>query len=477
MFVGRDAELQRLIELSKKKTASLVVITGRRRIGKSTLAEKFGESYDNFFEFQGLAPANNISKEEQLKNFALQLKTSFDIPVPVLSDWADAFHYLASLTKSGKTLIFLDEISWMASGSPDFPGKLKVAWDTKFKKNKNIMIILCGSVSSWIDKNILNDTDFVGRISLEITLEELNLSECNEFWGSKKDYISSVEKLKILSVTGGVPKYLEEIDNKKTAEENIYNLCFRKGGMLVNEFDKIFNETFNKRAAIYQSILNILKDRKSTVQEIAEQLQKKQNGDISEYLYELDLSGFIKREYIYTYDGKKSRLSKYRIKDNYVRFYLKYIEPVKDKINSGLFEYNSLNSLSNWPVIAGFQFENLVLNNLPDVLERLNIKLASVVSASPFFQNATTNTKGACQIDLLIHTKFDTLYVCEIKFQKRIEGNVITELKEKIKVLKKPKNVSVRPVLIYAGELSEEVSFSGYFDKMVSVSELIERKR
>jgi len=135
----------------------------------------------------------------------------------------------------------------------DFPGKLKIAWDTRFKKNDHLVLVLCGSASSWIDKNILKDTDFVGRISLEINLEELPLADCNKFW-QKKNLISSMEKLKLLSVTGGVPKYLEEINIKENAEENIKKMCFDKGGILVKEFEKIFNDIFNKRAKIYKKI-------------------------------------------------------------------------------------------------------------------------------------------------------------------------------------------------------------------------------
>src|SRR5438128_884718 len=80
-----------------------------------------------------------------------------------------------------------------------------------FKKNSELMLIVCGSISAWIDKNILISTGFVGRIDLELTLHELSLFECNEFWGERKEQISAYEKFKILSLTGGIPRYLEII--------------------------------------------------------------------------------------------------------------------------------------------------------------------------------------------------------------------------------------------------------------------------
>ncbi|OQY49589.1 MAG: hypothetical protein B6240_02995 [Desulfobacteraceae bacterium 4572_87] len=107
MFFGRNVELRKLHDLSDKKTASLVVVKGRRRIG------------------------------EQMKNI-------FDIPALPLENWSDAFSHLASHTRSGSVLILLDEISWMAGKSSDFAGKLKIAWDTKFKKNNRLILVLCG---------------------------------------------------------------------------------------------------------------------------------------------------------------------------------------------------------------------------------------------------------------------------------------------------------------------------------------------
>jgi len=108
----------------------------------------------------------------------------------------------AGLTSTGKHLILLHEISWMGGEDKDFAGKLKGAWDNHFKKNDALNLVLCGSVTTWIEENILQDKGFVGRVSLDIVLKELSLPEANEFW-RKAPSISATEKLKILSVTGG----------------------------------------------------------------------------------------------------------------------------------------------------------------------------------------------------------------------------------------------------------------------------------
>jgi uncharacterized protein len=289
----------------------------------------------------------------------------------------------------------------------------------------------------------------------------------------KKNLISSMEKLKLLSVTGGVPKYLEEINIKESAEENIKKMCFDKGGILVKEFEKIFNDIFNKRAKIYKKIVKALSKQNCSVSEIAKLTGRPRNGDISEYLHDLEVSGFIKRDYVYNFKGKQSGLSKYRIKDNYLRFYLKYIDPVKAKIEQGLFQYTGIENLPGWNSIIALQFENLVMHNIPAVIKYIGIDFNSIISASPYFQNLTKTNKGACQIDLLIQTKFNTLYLCEIKFQKKINRNVINEIDKKIATLKRPKNISIRPVLIYEGEISESVVKSDFFDKTIHFGKLL----
>lgn len=472
MFYGRESELQQLKALLKKETASLVVMRGRRRIGKSTLVEKFAESFGLFCEFQGLAPRSGLKDDDQRRNFSEQMGKIFKIPPLQLDHWTEAFAHLASHTRKGRTLIFLDEISWMAGGDSDFLGKLKIAWDTEFKKNPRLVLVLCGSVSSWIDNNILRDADFVGRVSLEINLQELPLKDCHEFWRDKKGRISSMEKAKILCAVGGVPKYLEEVDFSASSEKNIQRLFFKKSGLLFNEFDKIFSDIFSQRAPRYKDIVEVLVSGKCSALEIAKKLGLPQNGDITEYLTDLEKSDFLSRDYTWQFDGKKSRISRYRIRDNYLRFYLKYVEPVREKINSGLYEPRGLESLKNWPLIFGFQFENLILNNLGVVLNYLEIDPNSVISASPYFQRKTRN-KGACQIDLLIHTKFSTLYLCEIKFRIRIGKEVINEMIQKINLLKRPKGMSIRPVLICEGEISDDILESGFFDRIISFKDLL----
>lgn len=276
-FIGRKRELHLLNDLFKKKSASLVVIRGRRRIGKSRLAQEFAKRIPHFV-FSGLPPNGVISAIDQREEFARQMRHAMKIPLPRADDWGDLFWHLSQQTQKGKVVIVLDEISWMGSRDPTFLGKLKIAWDLYFKNNPELILILCGSISSWIEKNILSSTGFMGRVSLDIILEELPLHECNEFWNSEQQKVSPFDKFKILSVIGGVPRYLEEILTNQSAENNIQKLCFQKEGFLFNEFERIFSDLFSNRSAIYKKIVERLANGACELKDVYEALNVEKAG-------------------------------------------------------------------------------------------------------------------------------------------------------------------------------------------------------
>lgn len=471
-FIGRKHELETLNRFLKKKTASLIVIRGRRRIGKSRLIEEFAKPY-HFYSFSGIPPTAKTTAQSQRDEFASQLSKQ-DFPKVKADDWNDLFWILADKVKKGRIIILLDEISWMGSLDPDFLGKLKNAWDLHFKKNPQLILFLCGSASSWIEKNILGNTGFVGRISFTLALNELPLKDCKQFWAEKSPLISAMEKLKILSVTGGIPRYLEEINPCLSAEDNIKNICFTKGALLVDEFDRIFSSLFLRNSESYKKIVDVLATGDKEFTEICEALNIELSGRILEYLEELELSGFVKRDY--TWDiksGDDAKLSKYRLSDNYLRFYLKHIDKYKTKIERDSFHFKSLSSLPGWDTIIALQFENLVLNNRQYIQQVLGIKSEDIISENPFFQHKTTRQPG-CQIDYMVQTKFGSLYVCEIKFSKHpIGSKIIDEMKQKIEKIKRPKGLSCRPVLIHVNGVHDSVIESGYFSDIIDFSEAL----
>jgi AAA+ ATPase superfamily predicted ATPase len=470
-FVGREEELKELKLLLNKKSSSLVVINGRRRIGKSRLVREFAKK-QNLYILSGIPPTEKTTAQSQREEFARQLNEHFSLPGLKATDWGDLFTLFAKQVSRGKVVLLLDEITWMGFLDPDFLGKLKTAWDLYFSQNSNLILILCGSVSSWIEKNILNSKGFMGRVSLTLHVKELTISECNKFLNLLGFRSGPYECFKMLSVTGGIPRYIEEMQPILGAEENVKRLCFKKSGILFNEFNEIFHDLFSKRSVLYQKIVELLVNGNLEFNEICEKLKVEKSGVMSEYLVELIKAGFIRRDFTWNIkDNQVSNLSYYRLSDNYVRFYLKYIEKNRERIESGHFANRSLSSLPGWTSIIGLQFENLVLNNREFIWKKLNINPEDIVSDNPFFQRKTAKVAG-CQVDYLIQTRLNTLYACEIKFSKQeIKYDIISEVQEKLKKLSLPRGFSYFPVLIHVNGVSESVIDAGYFLECIDFSE------
>lgn len=343
-----------------------------------------------------------------------------------------------------------------------------------FSKNPHLIIALCGSVSSWIEKNILSSTGFLGRITLDLQLEELPLEVCNAFWYPKEKRITSYEKFKLLSVIGSVPFYLEQIKPNLPAEKNIQDLCFTKGGILVREFDEIFSDLFSRAKASHKEIVVCLANGPKDLMQICKELEKSLGGIISKHLDELLKAGFIKRDF--TWDlkqGKVGKLSRFRLSDNYLRFYLKYIAPNRFNFEKDGFS-TSITQLPGWEGIMGLQFENLVVHNRKTLWRLLGLSQEEIVMEGPFFQSPTTRQAG-CQIDYMIQTRFQNLYLCEIKFSKKpVSFKIIEEMEKKRENLKFPKNFSIRPVLIHVNGVDESVLDERYFDKIIDFSQLLD---
>ena len=473
VFYGREELLEQLGDLLKKRTASLVTCRGRRRIGKSTLVEEFARRNRlKFLKLEGLSPRESDTNDKQLAAFSRQLGAITGRREKQAANWFDAFARLDAVIEDVPTVVFLDEISWMGKYDPDFPGELKYAWDNRLKKHDRLIMVICGSVSTWITKNILKSKGFVGRPSLNLVVGELPLADCLKFWGCKAPRVSDAEMFDILSVVGGVPKYLELVDTSASAETNIRKLCFTPGGLLTEEFHDIFDDVFDGRRTIERRILRTLAESSKTGAEIADQLGVDNNGHFQESLEALEIAGFVARDGgLNPETGKAARLVRYRISDNYTRFFLKYVEPVEDTVRKGLFRFTSLAQLPGWNTILGLQFECLVLNNLPELLKRMGLSDVLILSAAPYRKRAHARGEG-CQIDLLLMSS-RTWWVVEIKRRREIGVEIIDEVSRKVENLKVKPGVSVRTALVYCGELSPAVPAEGFFDILTDAHDLL----
>lgn len=473
-FFGREAQMEKLESLWRKSTGSFVVVAGRRRIGKSTLVEEFAaRSGCDFIEIAGLAPDERMTNQRQIDNFCERLAKATGLPEAKADCWAKAFDALeAALRRRGRVIVFLDEISWMGKYDSSFAAYLKNAWDTQFSKHNRLVFVVAGSVSAWINRNIQKSRGFVGRISLDFTLRELSLSECLGFWGRRAARTSSRDVLDLLSVTGGVPKYLNEIDPSLSPDENVRRMCYDPDGYLFKDFDRIFDDVFGGSLASKKRILIALAEGPASVSELAQKFGSDPNGHLSRDLGELEEAGFVAGATGRNpATGKNVREVRYRLSDNYTRFYLRYVLPKKEAIGQGLYKYGSLDRLPGWDALMGLQFENLVLNNIATLAPLIGLVGKNIESAAPYFRSGRKTGEGV-QIDYLVQLPRCT-YIVEIKRKNRIGKSIEDEVQQKLERLKLPRNQSVKLVLVYDGELDQTVEEDGYFDYLIPAEKLL----
>ena len=478
LFLGRSEELGRLTRLQRLKKASIVVIKGRRRVGKSTLVQQFAKN-KKLISLSGIPPAPGITAQMQRDEFGDQLCIELGLPRVSFSTWSDAFRFLGAHIGDEEVVVLLDEISWMGGLDPRFLGALKTWWDREGSKKPGLILILCGSISTWIEKNILRSTGFVGRITLVIHLKPLSIQESVSFLRKKGFNGSMYEVLKILSVTGGVPWYLDLIDPKESADQNIYSLCFESTSQLINEFQTIFHDLFERKGDAYRKILEVLVDGMRTHQEIRDSLGLEAGGgDLSDHLKNLVAAGFVSGHYQWSLKtGALGKRKLYRLSDCFLRFQLKYVEPYRELIEKGSYKKAASGKLPGWDSMMGFQLESLLLTNREFLFRTLDVDPVNVVHDNPFIQTSTVRRKG-CQIDYLIQLKTNSLLICEFKFNKNeLSSSILNELKVRGEALSTPKGFGKALALFHIGGVAAKVEESALLYRVVDLREWLDLDR
>lgn len=468
-FYGRSRELAELEAIFELPGAKLVVIKGRRRIGKSRLAMELGIRHpeQKTYYLTGVPPRKARTNAEVTESFALQISRAFNIAPPRTNSWDELLWTISGLLKGGNAILILDEVNWLGRNDPDFSSRIWLLWETSLSKLNNFMLILSGSLTGWIDDKFSSNTGYVGRISWNKTLHELPIPEAKLFFRHRNERLSAIERLTLLMITGGIPRYLEALNPRETAEENIRRLCFQPAGLLFLEYDQLLDDLFQRKNRTFRKIIEALADGPLTLAKLHRKLGTPKSGVLSSRITELEKAGFLTRFHTWdTRTGDPSTQYKIRVTDNYMRFYLKCIRPHVAEIEAeeDVFPSNLESKL-------GFQFENLVLKNRRMLLQELNIHTRDIVRHGPYFQSKNSKQES-CQIDYLIQTR-RRLYLIEIKFLSDPIGlDVVKAVRRKEQRLTRPKGLPVRLVLVHVNGITESVKQEDYFDKIIDFGKL-----
>ncbi|WP_133406263.1 AAA family ATPase [Parashewanella tropica] len=431
MFIGREKEIRELHEAiaSPDGLAKVVVLTGRRRVGKSALIEHFCRNCLDipFYKLLGM-PAQKVNRTKvELANLAVQMKDTFDVPKPNLSDWDEALWAMAKYVERGNCVLMIDEINWFGKSHGDITNILFTLWENKLKHIKGFTLILTGSLASWIKKFITESEGWYGRLSWEKVLQPLPLIDALKIIPAPiKQRMAMNEQLRYLMISGGIPSYLEVFNFSKSLEDNLKRTAFSQSGYLYREFDILMKDLFRTKGERVKSILNILSSGKHSAVELAKKLDlDKPNGHLYLDLDMMEQSAFIRsvKPWDLSNGTFEQRDAQYYISDPYLRFFYKAIAPREQAI-----KLDTAQLPENLDSLLGYQFEYVMRENLALVYRALSMNPEDVIRAAPY------QTKGL-QIDLLIETR-RYFYIVEMKFQhKKLSSEVIQSMKQKLKNL------------------------------------------
>ncbi len=469
MFVGRTRELELLNELYHSDKSELVVLYGRRRVGKSSLVHTFAEEKPCLYTFEALEGEATAS---QIRHFTEQLKRQVNDPVLAsvnFQTWDQVFSYLTDriIKQPGsmKRILFFDEIQWMAAGRSKLINLLKFYWDNHWKAQPTLLI-LCGSIASFMIKNVLRSKALYGRTTLEMHLKGLHADEAKHLFRQKR---SQEEILKYLLIFGGIPKYLEEINLNRSFNQNINRLCFSRHSTMIHEPSRIFYSHF-RETQTYVKIVSLLKNGLHSLIEISHKLNIPSGGGLKLYLNNLEQAEIITS--FTPYDrGKTSKFRKYVLSDEFLIFYFKYIEPNLRSISESqagkLFEMLTKDSLALW---LGFAFERFCRKHAGLLAITMGFE-DEVLLASPHFEKGDRQF----QIDLLYKRADAVMTVCEVKYHNTPIGTkIIPEMERKCSLLKIPRGYTLEKALISLYGPDESLRDAEYFNHCVTIDDILQ---
>jgi len=474
-IIGRIKECERLDECMNSDNAQLIIVYGRRRVGKTFLINEY---FNNKFAFK-LTGAYGQTKKLQIRNFTSELNRKSKKEWKVAKDWIEAFdnlrEYLESLPQDEKQVVFIDEMPWLDVHKSGFLSAFEWFWNDFASTKSNLVFIVCGSATSWMDEKIANNKGgLFNRQTAKLYLEPFKLYEVEAYLESKGINWSRYDCAECYMIMGGIPYYLSLLSNKLTYRQNIDRLFFKKNSELSNEFEHLYRTLFTN-SDNYIKVVEALSSKKTglTRAQILEKTKLSANGSFSKILKNLELSGFVRVSNFHT---RKKKDVLYHLSDYYTLFYFKYI-----KGNYGKDEHYWSNSIDNpsrraW---SGLTFEQLCRDHIPQIKQRLGI--SGVLSEEYSWSSKGDDTNKGAQINLIIDRRDRVLNLCEMKFsisEYEITKSYDENLRNKIDVFRRETNCkySIQTTMITSYGVKKN-KYSSMIQSQVTLDDLFEQER
>ena len=469
-IIGRKREKDTLSRCISSKRPEFVVIYGRRRVGKTFLIREYFNGQFSFY-------ATGLSDEKtngQLKAFHASLQTCGCSEKAVPKDWFEAFMRLRQLLEtdtvyrdpvSGRRVIFLDELPWMDTARSDFKSALEYFWNSWACAQQDLMLIVCGSATSWIIKHMLKERrGFHNRVTRRICLLPFTLKECEAILENNGIVMTKAQIIECHMIFGGIPYYLNLLDSRLSLAQNVDELLFKTYGDLQDEYHELFYSLF-KKPEKHMAIIKALAETKDgkTRQDLAQIKVIGGGSALTKDLEELEQCGFIRRysNYMMPKNG-----AFYQLVDPFALFCLKFVNTGKRK---SWMEYIHTPSYNAW---RGNAFEICCINHIPQIKAALGI---AGVDTTEYAWRSRASDPGA-QIDLFIDRKDGIINLCEMKYtddaytpDKAEYGNLMKKLNSF--VCETAPKKAIHMTLVSANGLSEG-RYSSVFQNVITGDQL-----
>ena len=469
-MAGRETEFEVMRELLTSNKAELVAIIGRRRIGKTYLVKQVYKDCLSF-HFTGIKEADkNTALNELYQKFKVLAPAKLVKRPP--QSWMEAFRilkaYLLSIKTKRKKVIFLDEFPWIDSHKSGFLLAFEYFWND-WAVDQNIIVVLCGSSSSWMIKNVLNNkAGLHNRITKYINLAPFTLKKTKELLSNKNIRMPNYEITQLYMALGGVPYYLNEVRGSESAIQNIDRILFSEKSSLKHEFQNLYRALFDNYEN-YELIVKALSTKRKglTREEILNATPLSNGGGLTRMLKELEESSFVKSFLPF---GKEKKEMLYRLVDEYSVFYFQF-HPEKNLAGS----FIKLSNSSKYKSWAGFAFESLCIKHILKLKEALGISGVFTKESSYYFKG--NKKEAGFQIDLLIDRNDNAINICEMKFYgseyelPKKEADALRRRREFFREKSKTRKHLINTLITTYGFKHTETSV-GIVDKVITMDKL-----
>jgi len=419
MFVNRVEELSYLEKLNQEKGARLQIVYGRRRIGKTELLKQFAKHKKHLFFSSDLSAEN-----EQLRQFSekiYQLTKEPFLEAQSFNSWEALLRYVFDSLAKKIPVIIIDEFPYLCMSSNALPSILQKVWDEKFKQ-ANILLVLCGSYVSFMEKEILGSkSPLFGRRTGQLVLQPMHFEHLEEFFPN----YSKEKRVNAYAILGGTPAYLQRFSGKRNIEKNIRDVILNKNSFLYSEPRFLLMEEL-REPSVYFSILKAIAFGKTRLNEIVQETGISDRHKINKYLTVLRELRIIRREVPVTEEKPyKSRKGIYLLDDPYFRFWFRYVFP-----NTTYLEEGDINYV--WEAKLRPDFNSFVGLIFEDICTQ-KIKKLNKGNQLPFkAKDIGRWWDGKDEIDIIALDGKGSYLFCECKWAARKLGlNILTELENK----------------------------------------------